>query len=143
MSLWGRWRSARRLRWPCSRGQMRFGYMGEWSPRDARLYRIDEAADHLVDPHEYWDRLFLRAALACLGGDQLAVASAYHPRHLPDRLRHSGAQSMVRACGGSQDAPHRGASVAFGPPGRGPRLDVRYRAFGSRLRRVVAGSQPA
>ena len=66
MSLWARWRLAPRSRWPCSRGPMRFEYMEGWSSPDARLYRIDEAADHLADPHEHGDRVFLRAALARL-----------------------------------------------------------------------------
>src|SRR5262245_8685910 len=102
MSPWGRWRWARRLCWPCSRGLMGFGYMGGWSPRDARLYRIDEAADHLADPDEYRDRVFLRAAVPCLEGDQLAVAAAYHPGHWSDCFRHGSAQSMVRASGRSE-----------------------------------------
>src|SRR5450759_4782317 len=116
MSPWGRWRWARRSRWPCSRGPMRFGYMEGWSPRDARLYRTNQAADHLADPHEHRDRLFLRAAVARLARHRLAVAAPYHSRHRPDRFRHGGAKPGVRARGRSEDASHRWASAAFGPP---------------------------
>src|ERR1035441_3621603 len=100
---------------------MRFRYTEEWSPRDARLYRINQAADHLVDPHEYRGRIFLRAAVARLARDQLALAAAHHTRHRPDRFRHRRAQSVVRARGRSQDAPHGGPSPTVGPPHRGAR----------------------
>src|ERR1035441_5880484 len=48
MSPWGRWLWARQSRWPCWRSPMRFGYMEGWSPRDARLYRINQAAASLM-----------------------------------------------------------------------------------------------
>src|ERR1039458_10739410 len=115
MSPWGRWHWARQSRSPCWRGPMRFGYMEGWSPRDARLYRIDEAADHLADPHEYRDRLFLRLAVAPMARHQLAIAAAHHPRHRPDRFRHGGAQPVVRARRRSEDASHGGAVAAPRP----------------------------
>src|SRR5215467_4387310 len=117
---------------------MRFGYMEAWSPRDARLYRIDEAADHLADPDEYRDRVFLRYAVAHVAGYQLAVAASYDSRHRPDRFRHSGAQSVVRARGRPEDAPHGRSSAALGSFGRGSRPGVRYRALGGRFHGVVA-----
>src|ERR1017187_10599907 len=87
MSPWGRWQWARQSRSPCSRGPMRFGYMEGWSPRDARLYRTDEAADHLADPHEHGNRLFLWAAVPRLGGHQLAVAAKYRSEEHTSELQ--------------------------------------------------------
>src|ERR1035437_3719871 len=112
MSPWGRWQWARRSRWPCSRGPMRFGFMEGWSPRDARLYRINQAADHLADPDEYRDRLFLRAAVARLARHRLAIAAAHHPRHRPDRFRHGGAQSVVDRKSTRLNSSHANISYA-------------------------------
>src|SRR5664279_4491048 len=100
---------------------MPFRHMEEWSPLNARLHRTNQAADHLADPDEYRDRLFLRSALPRLARNQLAAAAPYHPGHRPDRIRDGGAQPVVRARGGPEDAPHGGSSAAFGPADRGPR----------------------
>ena len=110
-------------------------YTGEWCRRDARLHRIDEAADHLADPHEHGDRIFLRPPLARLAGYQPVLSLLLHTI-LGTGLIASGTAALNQWYEREADRKMRrtaGPPAAFGPPGRRPRPAVRDRSFDRRV----------
>src|ERR1035437_7683258 len=78
---------------------------------DEALPGIDEAEDHLADPDEYWDRLFLRASRTA--GLLAPVSRAYG--HGATRLRDRDAEPMVRTRRRRSDAPDRIAAHPVRP----------------------------